>query len=175
MVHTFGRRAWRAGLALVLLITLVGVFLVAGSARQAHASPAIPLHGAMENPASRTYACFIEDPENPTNPACQAAIAAGGTQPLYDWFAVRRSDGAGRTAGFIPDGELCSAGNPEFLAYDAPRADWPRSRPISATAGWIGDASASSASTPPSRPRRRCCMATSRLWKSICQMSSSWT
>lgn len=125
MVHTFGRRAWRAGLALVLLITLVGVFLVAGSARQAHASPAIPLHGAMENPASRTYACFIEDPENPTNPACQAAIAAGGTQPLYDWFAVRRSDGAGRTAGFIPDGELCSAGNPEFLAYDAPRADWP--------------------------------------------------
>ena len=33
------------------------------------------------------------------------------------------------------------------VSIGAPRADWPKSRPISATAGWIGDASASSAST----------------------------
>jgi predicted carbohydrate-binding protein with CBM5 and CBM33 domain len=125
MLDAIVRKGGRAGLVLIVLVALVSVFTVTSATQQAHAAPTMPLHGAMENPASRTYACFVEDPENPTNPACQAAIAAGGTQPLYDWFAVRRSDGAGRTAGFIPDGELCSAGNPEFLAYDAPRADWP--------------------------------------------------
>ena len=61
----------------------------------------------------------------PENPACQAAVAAGGTQPLYDWYGVLRSDGGGRTHGYIPDGQLCSGGNPKYAAYDAPRADWP--------------------------------------------------
>lgn len=128
MSHDVVRKIGRGAGALLLLVTMLGVFVVTNSshtAHAAHAAPAIPLHGALENPASRTYACFTEDPQNPTNPACQDAITAGGTQPLYDWFAVRRSDGAGRTVGFIPDGELCSAGNPEFSAYDAPRADWP--------------------------------------------------
>ena len=38
----------------------------------------------------------------PSNPACAAAVAATGTTPFYNWFAVLRSDGAGRTRGFIP-------------------------------------------------------------------------
>ena len=36
-----------------------------------------------------------------------------------------RSDAAGRTGGFIPDGSLCSGGNPTFAAYDMARTDWP--------------------------------------------------
>jgi chitin-binding protein len=146
-------------LALVLLTTM-GIFVTTNT-RTAHAVPAHPTHqthqthqtysnhptqayhGALQFPASRTYACYLEGPQNPTTPACQAAVAAGGTQPLYDWFAVRRSDGAGRTSGFIPDGELCSGGNPQFAAYDAARADWPATylksgAPITFTFGaWV--------------------------------------
>ena len=61
------------------------------------------------------------------NPACAAAVAKSGTNSLYNWFAVLRSDGAGRGRGFIPDGQLCSAGalNYDFSGYDLPRSDWP--------------------------------------------------
>ena len=48
--------------------------------------------------------------------------------PLYNWFAVLRSDAGGRTTGFIPDGELCSGGRGgpyDFTAYNAVRTDWP--------------------------------------------------
>lgn len=114
-------RRWRWTL-LVAPLVLVAVILVTAIAGPPNKASA---HGATTDPASRTYACYLEGPENPTTPACQAAVAAGGTQPLYDWFAVRDANAAGRTAGYIPDGHLCSANNPEFLAYDAPRADWP--------------------------------------------------
>lgn len=88
-------------------------------------------HGALTAPASRTYACYFDGTGGnggqiiPKNPACADAVAAGGTQPLYDWFGVLRSDGAGRTQGFIPDGQLCSGGFTKYAAYDAARADWP--------------------------------------------------
>jgi len=87
-------------------------------------------HGAMQAPASRTYACYVNGLTStgeikPTNPACATAVAAGGTQPLYDWYGVLRSDGGGRTVGFVPDGSLCSGGNTKYAAYDAPGTDWP--------------------------------------------------
>ncbi|WP_376771104.1 lytic polysaccharide monooxygenase auxiliary activity family 9 protein [Rhizomonospora bruguierae] len=86
-------------------------------------------HGALTSPASRTYACYTDGLTGgqiiPKNPACAAAVNAGGTQPLYDWYGVLRSDAGGRTAGYIPDGQLCSAGFSKYAAYDAPRADWP--------------------------------------------------
>lgn len=87
-------------------------------------------HGSLTSPASRTYACYVDGLTStgeikPQNPACAQAVATGGTQPLYDWYGVLRSDGAGRTEGYIPDGELCSGGNPKYAAYDEPRADWP--------------------------------------------------
>lgn len=119
MLHFFARKAGMLVLASVVILTMVGVLVITSPARPALA------HGAAISPASRTYTCYIQDPLNPVSPACQAAIAAGGTQPLYDWFGVLRSDGAGRTVGFIPDGMLCSGGNPKYAAYDAPRADWP--------------------------------------------------
>ncbi|MFG1879295.1 lytic polysaccharide monooxygenase [Sphaerisporangium sp. NPDC049003] len=87
-------------------------------------------HGTMQAPASRTYACYTDgltssNEIKPKNPACAQAVAVGGTQPLYDWYGVLRSDGAGRTRGFIPDGQLCSGGFAKYAAYDAARADWP--------------------------------------------------
>ncbi|GAA3824440.1 lytic polysaccharide monooxygenase [Sphaerisporangium flaviroseum] len=87
-------------------------------------------HGALQAPASRTYACYNDgltssNEIKPKNPACAQAVAVGGTQPLYDWYGVRRSDGGGRTRGFVPDGKLCSGGFAKYAAYDAARADWP--------------------------------------------------
>jgi predicted carbohydrate-binding protein with CBM5 and CBM33 domain len=113
------RRKWLILISLFAAIVLATVFAILVPHQEAKA------HGAMTAPASRTYACYLENPENPDTPACQAAVAAGGTQPLYDWFAVLRSDGAGRTRGFIPDGQLCSAGTTKYAPYDAARADWP--------------------------------------------------
>lgn len=87
-------------------------------------------HGALLTPGSRTYLCYkdalVSTGEiRPTNAACNNALAVGGAQPFYDWFGVLRSDGAGRTRGFIPDGALCSGGFTKYAGFDAPRSDWP--------------------------------------------------
>ncbi|MFB8242562.1 lytic polysaccharide monooxygenase [Kitasatospora purpeofusca] len=82
-------------------------------------------HGSMQNPVSRVYACYQEGAESPKSGACQAAIAAGGTQGFYDWMGVRIGDAAGRHRELIPDGKLCSAGNEQSKGLDLARADWP--------------------------------------------------
>ncbi|WP_033441809.1 lytic polysaccharide monooxygenase [Saccharothrix sp. NRRL B-16314] len=87
-------------------------------------------HGAMMTPGSRTFMCWKDGltPQGniqPQNPACSAAVSSGGTNALYNWFGVLRSDGAGRTSGFIPDGKLCSGGNPTFSGFDIARGDYP--------------------------------------------------
>jgi chitin-binding protein len=87
-------------------------------------------HGAMTLPASRTYMCRLDGTHPsgdiiPNNPACTDAIAMGNKQPLWDWFGVLRSDGGGRTEGYIPDGQLCSGGNEKYAGYDQARGDWP--------------------------------------------------
>jgi predicted carbohydrate-binding protein with CBM5 and CBM33 domain len=89
------------------------------------AVPAANAHGSMQNPASRTYTCYLEGPESPDSAACRAAIAVGGTQPLYDWHEVHILNAAGRHRQLIPDGELCSAGLDKYAGFDLPRADWP--------------------------------------------------
>ncbi|WP_432898628.1 lytic polysaccharide monooxygenase auxiliary activity family 9 protein [Micromonospora matsumotoense] len=87
-------------------------------------------HGTPIVPGSRTYLCW-QDGLSPTgeirpvNPACSAAVAQSGTNSLYNWFSVLRSDAGGRTVGFIPDGKLCSGGNTGFAGYDLARTDWP--------------------------------------------------
>jgi len=85
---------------------------------------AVQAHGATQTPISRVYACFLENPETPDTPACRDAIAAGGTQPLYDWNEVHILNAAGNHQALIPDGKLCSAGNPKYAAFDQPRLDW---------------------------------------------------
>ena len=97
------------------------------SAALAIAAAALPgqaaAHGSMENPISRVYACYLEGPENPSSAACIAAAA--NKQSLYDWNSLRIGDAAGRHEQLIPDGQLCSAGDPTYAAMDAARDDWP--------------------------------------------------
>ncbi|GHH13813.1 lytic polysaccharide monooxygenase [Streptomyces rubradiris] len=85
-------------------------------------------HGTMGDPVSRVAQCYAEGPESPESAACEAAVAAGGTQALYDWNGIRIGDAAGRHRQSIPDGRLCSAGNEEFKGLDLARADWPATR-----------------------------------------------
>ncbi|MEU3663015.1 lytic polysaccharide monooxygenase [Streptomyces sp. NPDC032940] len=82
-------------------------------------------HGSMGDPVSRVSQCYAEGPESPTSAACRAAVAAGGTQALYDWNGIRIGDAAGRHQELIPDGRLCSANSEEFKGLDLARADWP--------------------------------------------------
>ncbi|MFE9677910.1 lytic polysaccharide monooxygenase [Streptomyces sp. NPDC006259] len=88
------------------------------------ASPAAA-HGSMGDPVSRVAQCYAEGPESPGSDACAAAVAAGGTQALYDWNGIRIGDAGGRHRELIPDGKLCSAGNAEFAGLDLARGDWP--------------------------------------------------
>ncbi|WP_426569779.1 lytic polysaccharide monooxygenase auxiliary activity family 9 protein [Streptomyces canus] len=82
-------------------------------------------HGSMGDPVSRVAQCYAEGPESPASDACKAAVAAGGTQALYDWNGVRIGDAGGRHQELIPDGKLCSANNAAFKGLDLARADWP--------------------------------------------------
>ncbi|MEU1197836.1 lytic polysaccharide monooxygenase [Streptomyces sp. NPDC005813] len=82
-------------------------------------------HGSMGDPVSRVSQCYAEGPESPRSDACKAAVAAGGTQALYDWNGIRIGDANGRHQQLIPDGKLCSANNDEFKGLDLARADWP--------------------------------------------------
>ncbi|GCE50094.1 chitin-binding protein [Thermosporothrix hazakensis] len=109
-----------AVLGLVLAALIVPALLAAFLPTQI-----VKAHGAMTSPATRTYFCYLEGPEDPDSPACQDAVAIGGTQPLYDWFAILISNAAGRHREIIPDGHLCSAGTTKYAAYDAARTDWP--------------------------------------------------
>ncbi|MEV7625819.1 lytic polysaccharide monooxygenase [Actinoplanes sp. NPDC089786] len=119
------RGRWVSFAAAAVLAATTG--LVALTAQPAAA------HGAMMAPGSRTYLCWLDGLDstgaiNPKNPACAAAVAQSGATSLYNWFAVLRSDGAGRTSGFIPDGQPCSggAGGPyNFTGFNLPRTDWP--------------------------------------------------
>ncbi|TDT36593.1 chitin-binding protein [Streptomyces sp. BK208] len=82
-------------------------------------------HGSMGDPVSRVSQCHAEGPENPRSAACKAAVAAGGTQALYDWNGIRIGNADGRHQELIPDGKLCSANDPAFKGMDLARADWP--------------------------------------------------
>ncbi|HZF90572.1 lytic polysaccharide monooxygenase [Streptomyces sp.] len=82
-------------------------------------------HGSMGDPVSRVAQCYAEGPESPSSQACRAAVAAGGTQALYDWNGIRIGNAAGQHRALIPDGKLCSANNEAFKGLDLARADWP--------------------------------------------------
>jgi len=91
------------------------------------ASPA-SAHGSMGDPVSRVSQCYAEGPESPKSAAYKAAVAAGGTQALYDWNGIRIGDAAGQHQKRIPDGKLCSGGIDRFKGLDLARADWPMTK-----------------------------------------------
>jgi len=90
-------------------------------------------HGTMSKPTSRVYACYLGNPENPTNPACAAAKQLGGAQPFYDWAGVNQAHANGNHQAVVPDGQLCSGGNSTYRGLDLNRSDWATS-PIRADA-----------------------------------------
>lgn len=109
-------------LALLAVLPALALIVMTGTRAEAHGTPM--------KPGSRTFLCWQDGLTDtgeikPVNPACKAAQQAGGTTPFYNWFSVLRSDGAGRTRGFVPDGSLCSGGNANFSGFDLPRSDWP--------------------------------------------------
>jgi predicted carbohydrate-binding protein with CBM5 and CBM33 domain len=122
------------GFAAILFALIATVFWAAPSAQA---------HGAPISPGSRTYLCWKDGLTQsgqiiPNNPACAAAIAQTGATPLYNWFAVLRSDAAGRTTGYIPDGQLCSGGSGgpyDFTGFNAVRNDWPLTH-LTSGANW---------------------------------------
>lgn len=115
-----------------LLMYASAAVLAAAGGALAVTSPAAA-HGAMMVPGSRTYLCWKDAIQgngaaNPQNPACAAAVAQSGQSSIYNWFAVLRSDGGGRTTGFIPDGQLCSGGSGgpyNFSGFNLARNDFP--------------------------------------------------
>lgn len=111
------------------LLTAAATLLAGAVVLTAVPEPAAA-HGTPMAPGSRTFLCWKDGLSStgeikPNNPACSAAVAQSGANSLYNWFSVLRSDAAGRTVGFIPDGKLCSGGNPGFGGYDLARTDWP--------------------------------------------------
>lgn len=117
-----GRRRATTVLAMAGMM-LAGLLMVVVNA------PSASAHGAMMTPGSRTFLCWRDGLTQqgeiqPKNSACAGAVAQSGTNSLYNWFSVLRSDGAGRTEGFIADGQLCSGGNPNFAGFDRV-GNWP--------------------------------------------------
>jgi predicted carbohydrate-binding protein with CBM5 and CBM33 domain len=115
------------------LVTYAAAVVVAATAGILAAPTTASAHGAMMAPGSRTYLCWKDGLNStgaiqPRNAACAAAVNQSGTTSLYNWFAVLRSDGGGRTSGFIPNGELCSGGTGgpyNFTGFNLARSDWP--------------------------------------------------
>ena len=109
------QRNWKSFLTLGLmsLILVISIHMVRA-------------HGSMQDPVSRVYDCYLQNPETPDTLACRDAIATGGTQPLYDWNEVNIGNAGGNHQALIPDGELCSAGRDKYAAFDEPRSDWAR-------------------------------------------------
>lgn len=107
------------------LVVIAGAsFWAFGSAATAFA------HGTMIVPQSRIYRCaFDGDVENHQDPACRAAIDLGGKQAMYDWNGMRQANADGNHRAVIPDGQLCSGGNPDFKGLALARDDW-RTTPI---------------------------------------------
>ena len=106
--------------------------LVLGSALLAVPSLATraAAHGTMIVPESRIHRCAFDGTiENHQDPACRAAIDAGGRQAIYDWNGLRQALADGRHRELIPDGQLCSGGNPDFRGLALARDDW-RTTPL---------------------------------------------
>ncbi|MEL7060511.1 MAG: lytic polysaccharide monooxygenase auxiliary activity family 9 protein [Acidobacteriota bacterium] len=101
-------------------------------------APSVVLgHGSMQTPPSRVFQCrFADNPENPENAACAAAVdAAGSSQFLYDWNGIRQGAAAGQHQAVVPDGELCSGGGDEYAGLDLARDDWQATEISSAADG----------------------------------------
>lgn len=82
-------------------------------------------HGTVTSPPSRIWNCYQENPESPDSPACIAAVASHGTQPLYDWNEINQANADSDHMQFVMDGNLPSGGRPDkYGGMDQVRSDW---------------------------------------------------
>ncbi|ALN64943.1 chitin binding domain protein [Lysobacter antibioticus] len=100
--------------------------LVSGAALCAALLPvsAVQAHGTFVNPQSRIYKCYLGNKENPADPACRAAWAVAGPQLFYDWNGINQANANSNHQAVVPNGKLCSGGNPTFRGLDVLRSDW---------------------------------------------------
>ncbi|MCP3914372.1 MAG: lytic polysaccharide monooxygenase [bacterium] len=108
-------------------------------------------HGTVVEPVSRVYRVYQSNPENPSFPLAQNAVAIDGTLSYYTWNELSRNIPeavqAGLPPGFdyspwVPDGQLASGGRVDPNSPDYPRTyagldqvspDWPKT-PVQAGA-----------------------------------------
>lgn len=127
VVHSGRRRRIAAIMSLVLAAVAAMTISTLFTKNDAEA------HGATVFPGSRQFFCYFDALSgngalDPYNQKCQDALAQGGATPFYNWFGNLDSNGAGRTVGYIPDGQICDGGGNgpyDFSAFNAPGA-WPR-------------------------------------------------
>ena len=82
-------------------------------------------HGTITSPKSRIFTCYSENPENPVSNACKAMVASSGAQGLYDWMGVRQGAANDNHQSVVPNGQLCSGGDPAtYGGLDLTRSDW---------------------------------------------------
>ncbi len=77
-------------------------------------------HGTTLSPASRNYVCrYLDRDSEPC-----AHVWRTNPQANYDWMGLLIARADGRHRQLIPDGELCSAGDPKFGGFDRPSTKW---------------------------------------------------
>ncbi|MFZ1855345.1 MAG: lytic polysaccharide monooxygenase, partial [Candidatus Nanopelagicales bacterium] len=110
-------------LVALLAVTLPAAFLVGAVAAPASA------HGSVDTPASRLYSCFFLHPASwgqpSDNPMCQKLWDEPNSYPMYDWMSDNDFAADSNSEATIPDGKLCSGGNPAFAVVDTPSSQWP--------------------------------------------------
>ncbi|WP_155370150.1 lytic polysaccharide monooxygenase [Catellatospora vulcania] len=114
----------RAQVAVVTAVTTVvtaGVALLVSSGADAH--------GAVSDPATRAYSCYLRWSGDHTNPAMQTqdpmCYQAWQAEPgaMWNWNGLFREGVAGNHQAAIPDGTLCSGGLTaagRYAAMDTP-------------------------------------------------------
>jgi chitin-binding protein len=77
-------------------------------------------HGAASSPPDRGFFCRFNDGsvESPRTAGCQAAKAAQGTGPVYNFNAVLIPNANQRGIDAVPDGQLCSAGQQTYRGFN---------------------------------------------------------
>jgi chitin-binding protein len=108
----------------------VGALTAAVAVAVAWHQPEAQAHGSTSMPASRTYSCRFEQPDQTM---CAQAWTAN-SQALYDWMEVNIGDANGRHQEIIPDGKLCSAGRDKYAAFDRP-GEWPLTQLLPTASG----------------------------------------
>lgn len=106
---------WRVRSRLLAVVLVVGLF---GTAVQQ-----VYAHGSMEKPASRSFNCNEEGPQNLDSAACRDALLISGEHQFYNWHEINQLPDGDHLA-FVPDGELCGGGRAKYAGMNQARDDW---------------------------------------------------